>query len=73
MTNMKQLAAPSAPTQYLYSNEYDHMTLCSSIVHYMEPAIITNLAVNQTLRQHIIDVYTNKVWVDEDVIVASAD
>ena len=39
----------------------------------MESAINTNSAVNQTLRHHIIDVSTNKVWVDEDVIVATAD
>ena len=39
----------------------------------MKSAIITNSAVNQTLRQHIIEVSTNKVWVGEDVIVATAD
>ena len=46
------------------------MTLRSSVAYYMESIIITNSAVNETLRQHIIDLSTNKVWVGENAIVA---
>ena len=57
----------------LYGNEHNHMTLRSSVAHYMESAIINNSTVYQTLRHHIIDVSTNKVWVGEDMIATTVD